>query len=83
MKTIELIGDIDGQHRLHARVPTEIPAGQVRVIVFLPEEDEAGRLWANGVASEWSAELANPREDIYSLDDDHPVNAARSSVKGA
>ena len=79
MKPIELIGDIDEQHRLHARVPTEIQAGQVRVIVFLPGEDEAGRLWANGVASEWSA-LADPREDIYSLDDDHPVNAARSSV---
>ena len=78
MKIIELIGDIDGQHGLHAR----IPAGQVRVIVFLAGKDEAGRLWANGVASEWSAELADPREDIYSLDDDHPVNAARSSVKG-
>lgn len=82
MKTIELIGDIDEQHRLHARVPTEIPAGQVRLIVFLAGEDEAGSLWANGLASEWSAELADPREDIYSLDDDHPVNVARSSVKG-
>ena len=58
MRTIELIGDIDGQHRLHARIPTEIPVGQVLVIVFLPGEDEAGCLWANGVASEWSAELA-------------------------
>jgi hypothetical protein len=43
MRTIELIGDIDGQHRLHARVPTEISAGRApRVMVFLPEEDEAG-----------------------------------------
>jgi len=76
MRTIELIGDIDGQHRLHARVPTEISAGQApRVMVFLPEEDEAGRLWANGMASEWSADLADPREDIYSLDDNHRVNA--------
>jgi len=81
MRTVELIGDIDGQHRLHARVPTEIPAGQVRVMVFLPEEDEAGRLWANGVAFEWSADLADPREDIYSLDDDHRVNAGSELVK--
>jgi hypothetical protein len=29
MRTIELIGDIDVQHRLHARVPTEISAGQL------------------------------------------------------
>jgi hypothetical protein len=28
-----------------------------------------------------SAELADPREDVYSLDDDHRVNAARSLVK--
>ena len=77
LKAIELIGDVDEQHRLHARVPTEIPAGQVRLIVFLPGEDEAGSRWANGVASEWSAELSDPREDIYTLDDGQPVNAAR------
>jgi len=77
MKAIELIGDIDEQHRLHAQVPTEIPAGQVRLIVFLPGEDEAGGLWANGVASEWLAELSDPREDIYTLDDGQPVNAVR------
>lgn len=82
MKTIELIGDIDEQDRLHARVPTEIPPGQVRLIVFLAGEDEADSLWANRVASEWSAELADPREDIYALDDGQPANAARSSVKG-
>jgi hypothetical protein len=28
MKAIALIGDIDGQHWLHARVPTEISAAQ-------------------------------------------------------
>jgi len=76
MKAIELIGQVDEQHRLHAEVPAEIPAGQVRLIV-LPSEDEAGSLWAQGIASEWSAELSNPREDIYTLDDGQPVNAAR------
>jgi hypothetical protein len=47
------------------------------LIVFLPGEDEAGTLWANGVASEWSAELSDPREDIYTLADGQPVNASR------
>jgi hypothetical protein len=47
MKTIELIGDIDGQHWLHARVPTEIPAAQVRVIV-LPHCRERTRLVVSG-----------------------------------
>ncbi len=76
MKSIELIGEVDEQHRLHAEVPAEIPVGQVRVIV-LPVEDEAGRHWARGVAVQWSAELADPREDLYTLDDGTPVNAAR------
>lgn len=49
MKAIELIGDIDEHHQLHARVRTEIPAGQVCLIVCRPGEDEAGTLWANGV----------------------------------
>lgn len=77
MKTIELIGDIDDQHRLHARVPEELPTGQVRLIVLLPEEDDAGGVWARGVAAEWSAELQDSREDIYTLDDGQPVNAPR------
>ena len=45
MKAIELIGDVDEQHRLRAQVPAEVPVGQVRLIVFLPGEDEAGRFW--------------------------------------
>ena len=77
MKAIELIGDIDEEHQLHAQVPTDLPAGQVRLIVLLPAEDEAGGMWAHGVAMEWSAELQDAREDIYTLDDGRPVNAPR------
>lgn len=76
MKAIELIGDIDDQHRLHAQVPKNLPAGQVRLLL-LPGEDEAGGIWARGIAAEWSAELQDPGEDIYTLDDGQPVNAAR------
>jgi hypothetical protein len=46
MKAIELTGDIDDRHRLRAEVPKELPAGPVRLIVLVPEEDEAGALWA-------------------------------------
>jgi hypothetical protein len=75
MNAIELIGDVDDQHRLHVQVPTGVPAGQVRVIVLVPDEDEAGTLWPNGIAREWSSELSDPREDLYTLDDGRPVNA--------
>jgi hypothetical protein len=46
MKAIEPIGDIDEHHRLRASVPEEFPAGPVRLIVLLSEEDEAGTAWA-------------------------------------
>lgn len=77
MNAIELIGDIDDEHRLHAQVPKELPTGQVRVIVLLPEEDQAGGAWARGISTEWSTELQDSREDIYTLDDGRPVNAPR------
>ena len=77
MKAIELIGDIDEQHRLKARVPEELPAGPVRLIVLLSEEDESGAVWDHGVAREWADELGDSRQDIYTLADGQPVDAAR------
>ena len=77
MKALELIGDIDEQHRLHARVPEELPAGPVRLIVLLPEEDKAGAAWTQGIAQEWADELKDAREDIYTLQDGQPVNGPR------
>jgi hypothetical protein len=76
MKAIELVGDIDNQHCLRADVPKELPAGPVRLIVLLPEEDEGGGAWTHGVANEWSTELSDIREDIYTLEDGQPLNAA-------
>lgn len=77
MKAIELLGQIDDQHQLHAEVPAGVPAGSVRVILMTPEEDSAGSAWATGLSSEWSAELSDPQQDIYTLDDGQPVDAAR------
>jgi len=34
-------------------------------------------MWAHGIAAEWSAQLQDPREDIYTLDNGRPVNAPR------
>ena len=77
MNAIELVGDIDEQHQLHAQVPTDLPAGPVRVIVLLPDEDKDGGTWAQATAGEWSRELQDPREDVYTLDDGEPVNGSR------
>ena len=77
MKGIELIGDIDEQHRLRASVPEELPAGPVRLIVLLSEEDEAGAVWARGLAREWADELSDSRQDLYTLADGQLIDAAR------
>ncbi len=77
MKAIELLGDIDEKHRLQAEVPAEVPAGPVRLIVLLPDEDEGGTAWPRGVAKEWSEELRDSRQDIYTLEDGQAVNAPR------
>jgi hypothetical protein len=76
-KGIELVGDIDEQHRLRAQVPDELPTGPVRLILLLPDEDDTGRVWANGIATEWSDELSDPKHDIYTPDDGQAVNAPR------
>jgi hypothetical protein len=77
MRAIEWTGDIDDHHRLQAHVPEELPPGPVRLIVLLPDEDEAGGAWAQGIARQWADELSDTRQDIYTLDDGQPVNASR------
>jgi len=77
MKTIGLVGAIDEHHRLHAEAPPELPAGPVRLIVLVPDEDAAGSQWANGVANEWSEDLSDIRQDIYTMEDGQPLNAPR------
>lgn len=77
MEPIEIVGEIDEQHQLHAQVPEGVPVGSVRVILMAPEEDEAGRAWAASLRAEWSEDLADPRQDIYTLEDGQPINEAR------
>jgi hypothetical protein len=77
MRAIELVGDIDEQHRLQAHVPDDLPAGPVRLIVLLPDEDEGGIAWAQGVTRERCEELQDSRQDVYTLEDGQPVNAPR------
>jgi hypothetical protein len=79
MKALEFVADVDEQHRLQLSLP-EIPApARLRVIVLVPEpgEDDAGLRWAQGIAREWATELADPREDIYTLEDGEPIDAER------
>jgi hypothetical protein len=62
MKSIEVVGAIDEHDRLRAQVP---------------HEDDAGVAWAQGVGTEWSDELWDSSQDIYTLEDGEAVNAPR------
>ena len=78
MKAIEIVGDIEIKTtRLQAQVPPDLTAGPVRLIVLLPDEDDAGSGWSEGAAREWADELKAARQDIYSLEDGQRVNAPR------
>ena len=77
MKAIEMIGAVDEQHRLKAEVPDGLPPGPVRVLVLPPGEDPADLAWMRAVASEWSDVLVDPREDLYTLEDGHPLDDNR------
>ncbi len=60
--------DFAGQ-RLHVTVrPTDTET---------TDEDAGGQGWMAGVSREWEAEWLDPREDIYTLEDGEPVDAAR------
>lgn len=77
MKAIELIGDVDVEHCLKAQVPEDLPAGPVRLLVLVPEPDQADEIWMRAVAAEWSEDLSDPRNDLYTLDDGQALDGAR------
>ena len=77
MKAFDLIGDVDSEHCLKAKVPENLPAGPVRLLVLVPEQEEQEEAWMRAVASEWSADLADARQDLYTLEDGQPLDDAR------
>lgn len=81
MKALEFVAEVDAQHRLQLELPVETSPGPVRVLVLLPEtpetEGEVNTVWMKAIAQEWHEELADPREDIYTLEDGDPLDAAR------
>lgn len=75
MDYISIHGQIDEHHRLSAIVPESIPPGPVTVsITTVPEEDDAGMSWSNGIADQWANELTDDRQDIYSITDGEAVD---------
>ncbi len=72
--TLKLIAHVDENHRLTADVPPTVAPGsvEIQIVVPVPQEDEAGAMWAEGVAREWAEDWSDPREDIYTSEDGEP-----------
>jgi len=79
MEMIRVTGEVDRNHQLVATVPDSIEPGTVEVLVMpSPKtEDDAGDRWMAGIAHEWHDDLADPRQDIYSLTDGVPEDGSR------
>jgi hypothetical protein len=79
MKTLRLNAIVDEKGVLHAEVPHDLNPGAIQIIALIPEgdENEFSDAWIRGIAREWAAELSDPREDIYTLEDGEPVDGPR------
>ena len=76
MNPVTITGKVNDQHFLSAQVPDSIPPGPVTILVLpAAEQDDAEQAWMAGIASQWTDELSDTRQDIYTLDDGAPVDA--------
>jgi hypothetical protein len=75
MTRVEIIGNVDDQHRLNLVVPAQIRVGPVKVILEIAEDGEDD--WGQSVGQIWARDWSDPREDIYTLEDGEPINDAR------
>jgi hypothetical protein len=64
MRAIVLVGQIDEQRQLPAGASIDLPPGQVRLVVRMADEDEAGASWSSGISEAWRDQLSDPRQDI-------------------
>lgn len=76
MEAIETVGQVNAQGILTTDVPLKIRNKRVRIIIFLPEQEEdiTEKEWlasasVNPVFQSWHDE----EEDIYSFDDGKPL----------
>ncbi len=83
MQTYRVTGQVNAFGQLTATVPSAIGPGEVDLLVFARQskspasEAEESEAWLSGVAREWHDDLADPRQDIYALNDGVPTDGTR------
>lgn len=77
MNIVSVTGMVDEQHSLSAQVPDSVAPGRVTVLIVpTVQQDDVDASWMTGIAHEWAADLGDTRQDIYTLADGEPVDAA-------
>lgn len=76
MEPLRISGHIDEHHRLSAVVPSSLPTGPVTVVIVPANPEEGNSHWMSGIAQLWQDELADKRQDIYTLEDGESPDAA-------
>ena len=52
LKALAFIGEIDAKHPLQVQMPEALPPGRGHILVLIPEEEEAGGAWMEGIVRE-------------------------------
>jgi hypothetical protein len=73
MTTSPISGHVDANQQLVVTVPNSIPPGPVSVYVVPCAEEVEAIAWTEGIAREWQHDLADPRQDIYTMEDGEPI----------
>ena len=77
MNPVSVNGLVNEQHVLTVSVPPSVQPGPVTVIIVpAPPSDDADAHWMTGISRAWADDLSDTRQDIYTLNDGEPVDAA-------
>lgn len=75
MNPVTIVGHVNQQHQLSAAVPDSVPPGPVTIVIVPAAPEDAEGAWMEGVAKQWSDDLSDAHQDIYTLDDGEPTDA--------
>ncbi len=73
----ELIAEVSDDRTVQIKIPESIHTKRARIIILPVEPEEDPAEWMRAIAREWQDELADERQDIYTLEDGEPVDATR------
>jgi len=54
VSVLKLMGEVNTKHLLQAQAPEALLPGPVRIILQLPEAEDVGEAWMQGIAREWA-----------------------------